>query len=779
MIIGTKKTQITPEKLLDLAERAIASEIEAVRERPSSDVLSDGKRAGNPAGEEVHYRFETTNPSLRFAEECRAMLPDKTLTIQQVDVTEQAITFCFPEDCGEAVVEMELEWENDFVLRRIQESLMHLLDSVDRRDRIKRMIHPEQSEVAMPGLENFPDGPDFPDRPDRSDRPDRQGLPDLTDGSDRPYFQDDLSPSLPDKTAARQAEAEKSHKAGKRKESGKAAAAGQPPGTDDIREDGLRNRAQREAIHKAMVQPVSYIWGPPGTGKTATLAYIMANYVLRGKTVLFVSNTNRAVDNGMIGLMDAMETLGLRAIERRITRFGERILENERLDRIHFEQQLEEMMRSRMQEAADLQHWLDALSLPDLTPQQKKHIEEKIKRLGGTEAVEEQIREITQKERHAFVQLRRFRVVGTTLARVCTSDMLESMEFDAVVVDEASMASIPYMLVMASKAREHLVVVGDPMQLPPIAITDDAESREMLEQDLFVTVSGAKTTGELFRWHDHHPGFTSFFNIQYRMQSDLAAVISEVFYEGRLLSHSDLSKGVPNETVPPSPGPVATTGSSVTSESASPSTSSNTIASSGLTTSSSPPAKPGLSVKSSRPDPYSPSATLMDTAPMRPVLRQDGRRKGFQPINDVHVTLLIDLVRKLLMVERIRLQDIGIIVPFRATVWHLQRELRGKNRWYDLEIGTIHTFQGREKKVIILDTVMSGEARGGSVQHYSVRPFDETKNGLSVPRLLNVAFSRSRGKLIVLADMEHIRRVYGNKFLGRLLERLPSSSVME
>ncbi len=669
MIIGAKKVRITPEKLVDLAEMAIASEIEAVRERPSSDVLTDGKRAAHSGGEEVLYRFETNNPSLRFAEECRATLPDRAFIIQPVDITEQAITFRFPEDCGEAVAEVELEWENDFVLRRIQEALMQLLDSVERRDRIKRMIHPEQSEVAIQG-----------------------GAKEETDST-------------------------------------------HSDASVDIREDGMRNEAQFDAIQKAMVQPVSYIWGPPGTGKTATLAYIMANYVIRGKSVLFVSNTNRAVDNGMLGLMDAMETLNLRAIPRRITRFGERILESERLDRIHFEQQLEEMMRSRMQEAADLQHWLDALSLPDLTSQQKKHIEDKIERMGGAEAVEEQIREITQKERHAYVQLRRFKVIGTTLARVCTSDMLEPMDFDAVVVDEASMANIPYMLVAASKAKEHLVIVGDPMQLPPIAITGDTESRSVLEQDLFAAVSGAKSTEDLFQWHDDHPGFTSFFNIQYRMQSDLAKVISEVFYEGRLLSAADRVADGRIGT--------AMTGSAATESS---------------TTSSQ---RTGSSI------------TLLDSSPMRPSLRQDTRRRGFQPINDIHVTLLNDLVRQLLTKDRIALHEIGIIVPFRSTVWHLRRELRGKNRWYDLEIGTIHTFQGREKRVIILDTVMSGEVRSGSVHHYSVRPFDEAKNGLSVPRLLNVAFSRSRERLVVLADMEHIGRVYGRKFLGKLLNRLP------
>jgi len=115
------------------------------------------------------------------------------------------------------------------------------------------------------------------------------------------------------------------------------------------------------------------------------------------------------------------------------------------------------------------------------------------------------------------------------------------------------------------------------------------------------------------------------------------------------------------------------------------------------------------------------------------------------------------------------MDQIGVLVPFRQSVYDLRRTLT-KSGFGEVEVGTIHTFQGREKMVIIFDTVMTGESQNGYVRHYSVRPFDERKNGLSVPRLLNVAFSRSKDRLLVIADMRHIRRVYKDMFIGRLLE---------
>ena len=54
--------------------------------------------------------------------------------------------------------------------------------------------------------------------------------------------------------------------------------------------------AQAGAYAKALTEAVSYIWGPPGCGKTWTLGEIARATLARGERLLVCSNTNKAVD---------------------------------------------------------------------------------------------------------------------------------------------------------------------------------------------------------------------------------------------------------------------------------------------------------------------------------------------------------------------------------------------------------------------------------------------------------------------------------------------------
>lgn len=68
-----------------------------------------------------------------------------------------------------------------------------------------------------------------------------------------------------------------------------------PPGTLIFPFGG--NASQFKAVKNALSRQMSVIQGPPGTGKTQTILNIIANLLIRGKTIQVVSNNNSATQN--------------------------------------------------------------------------------------------------------------------------------------------------------------------------------------------------------------------------------------------------------------------------------------------------------------------------------------------------------------------------------------------------------------------------------------------------------------------------------------------------
>ena len=644
--------------LINRALDAINAEIEAVREKPAQDVLFDGSRREDHPPNTYYYEFESKNTSLRFAEVISGEMEDydDELELYPVEMDDDKVVLDFPHNFGSTLPKVRIEWENDFVLRKLRTELEKLLDkeAKEDRERMSRLFYPDSDDHHT------------------------------ADYSTR------------------------------------------------VLDDSRRNESQHESLIKSLQNAVLYVWGPPGTGKTSTLGFMIVNYLIKGKRILFAANTNRAVDVGLLSALKALTSVEKEHLEEEITRFGEMALDSERLEQVLFSQHIDQKEKEQKEQAGNLDNLLGEYQklqkeidnlmehgeeVPEELDQRIEMLGDRVDEHGGEVALEEKIDQlVTVNER---VELERKKLVGTTLAKVCTSDLFDGQEFDAVVIDEASMANLPYLMVLAAKADAHIVVVGDPMQLPPIALTEDTHSRKFLEEDIFTFASGADSTEDLFAWHDKNRPLTTFYDTQYRLNEDLAEVLSSVFYEGRLKTaqpDDELDKAItPQES-------------------------------------------------------STPTVNVIDSSKYGPTLTQKDDRQGFSPVNELHNHILIKMVKKLVLKNQVPPEEVGIIVPFRSTVYDIRSALY-ENDLGVIEVGTIHTFQGREKDVIIFDTVMSGEEQYGRRRHYSVRPFDEEKNGLAVPRLLNVAFSRSKERLVLLADMDHINKVYADKFLGRLLRR--------
>lgn len=99
-------------------------------------------------------------------------------------------------------------------------------------------------------------------------------------------------------------------------------------------------------------------------------------------------------------------------------------------------------------------------------------------------------------------------------------DMLEDMEFSSVVVDEATQATEPSILIALQHKCEKLIMIGDPCQLSPSLVE-------------------TKMTGELGITMFHRlfslvP--TCFLNMQHRMHPELAAFPSLHYYNSKLMN---------------------------------------------------------------------------------------------------------------------------------------------------------------------------------------------------------------------------------------------------
>lgn len=69
-----------------------------------------------------------------------------------------------------------------------------------------------------------------------------------------------------------------------------------PPAQGVLLEPLPLNSEQKEAVEKALTRPLTVITGPPGTGKSQVVSSILINAAHRGRTVLFASKNNKAVD---------------------------------------------------------------------------------------------------------------------------------------------------------------------------------------------------------------------------------------------------------------------------------------------------------------------------------------------------------------------------------------------------------------------------------------------------------------------------------------------------
>jgi hypothetical protein len=304
-------------------------------------------------------------------------------------------------------------------------------------------------------------------------------------------------------------------------------------------------------------------------------------------------------------------------------------------------------------------------------------------------------------------------VVATTLTRAYLRDSIQARRFDTVVLDEASMAPIPALWVAASLSDSNVIAVGDYKQLPPIVMSTAAEAERWLGRDIFA-VAGIQD-------HRSAPDYFIPLTEQFRMHPNISAIANELIYDGLLTN----GPGTDDDS--------------------------------------------GLSGWYEFEWGHDSPVLLVNTASTGAWVTSVSRGERSSRLNFLSATVCVDLAHQLLRSGRAELPPgaparILIVSPYRPHAKLVELLLREETIAGEVRAGTAHTFQGSEADVVILDLVNDDP-------HWRVNLFMPDLDDRS-RRLLNVALTRARRRLIVVGDLEYNAQQGRRAFLGR--ELLPA-----
>ncbi|MFO1188323.1 MAG: AAA domain-containing protein [Alphaproteobacteria bacterium] len=574
------------------------------------------------------------------------------------------------------------------------------------------------------------------------------------------------------------------------------------------------NDSQNAALHLMLEHSISYLWGPPGTGKTQTLSVGIQAAFDAGKRILVCSNTNQAVDQLIYKLCRHLEHLKHAAFEEgKVVRIGNIVLPElkneyasyvttdgiiERLSKGLRERQheLEEQVALFDAKATSINEKLQLFARLDRTEskltslnqqlntclnaiktaaasyekaqqqiqdckaelQQRKSAgvlrrvflrsdeiiisdyrraeseiarQEAIVRNGTAEAKTlenkrnevrssaeslasqlsvqdrqqlERDRQAIDGERQPLVAelqeiarrlaemeasiMREARVIGTTVAK----SYLQARDigrFDVVVIDEASMVLLPALYFAAGLSTERVIVSGDFRQLPPILPSRQQAIHDLIGQDVFES-AGIDGKSEDPRY--------ALLDTQYRMTDEICGLIATDMYQGRLTTAKERHR--PNGPRPPAP--------------------------------------------------YDGALTIIDTSRLWPFESRNIFKSRFNLLNALLIRNLVGYLASNGFLDSS--SALGVCTPYAAQAKLLQKLIGDMEPVAQLAAtGTVHRYQGDEKRMMILDIPESiGPSRRIGLFVQGIPPKHVGA------RLMNVAVSRAQEHLLVLANLTYL-----------------------
>lgn len=350
--------------------------------------------------------------------------------------------------------------------------------------------------------------------------------------------------------------------------------------------------------------------------------------------------------------------------------------------------------------------------------------------------INKKLREITEKinqlEKEVILKAN---IVGATLAKTYLSDTLQECRFDTVILDEASMASIPALWCASYLAQRNIIIVGDFLQLPPIVMAETSLAKKWLGSDIF-TISGMK---ERAKNKKTKPDNFIMLNEQFRMEKDIADVANLYYGDYGGLSSDDYTEARDKAR------------------------------------------KEFLSWYQKKAEGEK-CIELIDTNSLHawvttiPQGKTHSRLNCFSAALDVEMAFQMldkDIQAMEISQSPLKTPKVLIVAPYKPHVERIKQlvkfEYKERNLPDDanlIKAGTIHSFQGNEADIVIFDLVLDEP-------HWRANlfiPDDEINANLK--KLFNVAITRARFKLFVVGNVKYLRTRAKNNALSELLDYL-------
>ncbi|MBV9928107.1 MAG: AAA family ATPase [Acidobacteria bacterium] len=257
--------------------------------------------------------------------------------------------------------------------------------------------------------------------------------------------------------------------------------------------DGLLNEGQWAAWRGVFREPLTLIWGPPGTGKTHTVAHLLVGYALaaldagRPLRILVTAATHHAIVNVLRKTAELAGAYGLGAASLTVAKLQ------------GSSNPADEELPTSVGRVADA-------GLAGLLQSESPCVV-----VGGT--------------------------VWSVYKGMKEAGALIQQWFDVVLVDEASQMKLPDALIAfsSSKANSNIILAGDDQQLPPIIHGSYPEEHGHMLNSVFAFVR--HRIGEAAAEDPTVRGRTLFqLEENFRMNEPLTAYPRDVLYEGRFRS---------------------------------------------------------------------------------------------------------------------------------------------------------------------------------------------------------------------------------------------------